>query len=46
MAISAATAADVVASSLENFNNPDDPKLILQGVADKPLLRDLLANKE
>jgi hypothetical protein len=45
MAISAATAADVVASSLENFNNPDDPKLILQGVADKPLLRDLLANK-
>lgn len=45
MAISAATAADVVASSLENFNNPQDPKEILQRVADKPLLKALIAKK-
>jgi hypothetical protein len=45
MAFSVAIAADVTASTLENFNNPDDPKEILQRIADKPLLRDLLANK-
>ncbi|MDE2100601.1 MAG: phage major capsid protein [Patescibacteria group bacterium] len=45
MSFSVAIANDVTASTLENFNNPGDPKEILQRVADKPLLRDLLANK-
>ncbi|MEI6195402.1 MAG: phage major capsid protein, partial [Verrucomicrobiota bacterium] len=38
-------ASDVVASTLENFNNPGDPQEILQRVANKPTLRMLLADK-
>ena len=46
MAFNVNIAADAVASTLENFNNPKDPKDILQHVSNKPLLRILMMAKE
>lgn len=46
MAFNVNIAADVTASTLENFNNPKDPKEILQHVTNKPLLRILLFSKD
>lgn len=45
MAFTVAIASDVTASTLEKFNNPKDPKDILQRCANKPLLRILTADK-
>lgn len=45
MSFSVAIAGDVVASTLEKFFNPKDPKKILQHIANKPTLRFLLQDK-
>lgn len=46
MSFSVNVAADVIASTLEGFQNPKDPQEILQHVATKPLLRKLLDAKK
>jgi len=46
MAFNVGIAADIIASTLENFNNPKDPKDILQHVSNKPLLRILMNSKQ
>lgn len=45
MAFNVNVAADIIASTLENFNDPKDPKDILQHVLNKPLLRILMNAK-
>jgi hypothetical protein len=45
MSFSVNVAADVIASTLEGFQHPKDPKDILQHVANKPLLRKLMDAK-
>jgi hypothetical protein len=45
MSFTVPVAADVTASTLEKFINPKDPSKILQHVANKPLLRVLMAKK-
>jgi hypothetical protein len=45
MSFTVAVAGDVVASTLEKFFNPKDPKKILQHIANKPTLRKLLETK-
>lgn len=46
MAFTVAIAADVTASTLEDFLDPKDPQEILQHVAKKPLLRYLTEDKK
>ena len=45
MAFNVNVAADVIASTLEGFQHPKDPKEILQHCANKPLLRKLMDAK-